>query len=391
MKKIFYLLAMIVCFTSCKNVKKLVDQGKYDEAIMFSLKKMEGEENRKTKYVKALEDAFDKVNKNDLEQIAYWKESGQKSVWPKIYQRLSKIRDRQNRVEAYLPLISEDGYRAKFKFINVTGLLAEAKEESADYHYDRGVNFLLRSKEEGDKGMARNAHSEFLAIQRYYSEYKDVYDKSKESAYLGTTRVWLSAENEAYAYLPIGFNNEVLRFNELPRDRKWVEFYREPVSGMEMDLKVTMRMKFIDVSPEREDVRRHQDSKEIKHGFTYEFDDNGNVKKDSLGNDIKIPKYKTVTSETIILNREKMAIVEGEMDVVRMIDGRILDREPLKAEIAFQNYSINVRGDRRATCDDQLHNYNDQPLPFPHDLDMIGEAITQLKNVVIEKSIKDIN
>ena len=48
MKKIIYILSVIVLASSCKNIEKMVEQGKYDEAIEYAASKLHGEKNKNT-------------------------------------------------------------------------------------------------------------------------------------------------------------------------------------------------------------------------------------------------------------------------------------------------------------------------------------------------------
>lgn len=84
MKTILYTTISIffLITTACKSVDKLVDQGRYDEAIVLATKKLAGKKNKKTKHVRALEKAFAKVNERDLLHIThlkskkYWRSLG---------------------------------------------------------------------------------------------------------------------------------------------------------------------------------------------------------------------------------------------------------------------------------------------------------------------------
>lgn len=47
---------------SCKSVEKMVEKGEYDKAFNYAISKLEGEKNKKTEYVEALEKAYSKLN-----------------------------------------------------------------------------------------------------------------------------------------------------------------------------------------------------------------------------------------------------------------------------------------------------------------------------------------
>ncbi len=390
MKNLRYILGILLLASSCKNVQKLVDKGQYDEAILFSLEKMEGEENRKTKYVKALEDAFEKVTSQDMEEIAFLKSKNRPSNWPRIHQHLSKIKTRQERIKPYLPLVSKDGYRAKFQFVQVYPMLKEASLQSAEYHYNYGVKLLNDSREDNDRFKARSAYREFVAIDKYEHDFKDAERLSKEANHEGQTRVWLVVENKAHAYLPHNFNDEIMNFNEQPGNDRWLEFYLEPVSDKTMDVKAILEIERLDVGPNSEVIEHHHDTKEVKHGWVYQYDSNGNVQKDSLGNDIKLDNMITVTAHTTTLFREKRTAVLAELVFMDLKTGRVLDKQAMNAEVDFTNWSATYTGDKRAFCNHKLHRYANVPQPFPHELDMLAEAITRMKGLAIDKVVNEI-
>ena len=71
MKTILYTttITFIILFTACTSVQELVDRGQYDDAIYLAVEKLAGQKKRKTKHVKALESAFEKVNKVEPGEI----------------------------------------------------------------------------------------------------------------------------------------------------------------------------------------------------------------------------------------------------------------------------------------------------------------------------------
>jgi len=367
-----------------------VDKGQYDEAILFSLEKMEGEENRKTKYVKALEDAFKKVTSKEMEEVAYLKSQNRKSNWPKVHSLLTKIKARQERVKPYLPLVSKDGYKAKFKFVQVHPMLKEASAESAAYHYDYGSQLLRDSRKAKDRFKARSAYREFAAISKYQDAYKDSENLESQANDEGQTRVWIAVANKAQAYLPHDFNSDIMNFNERPQDDRWIQFYLSPESGKTMDVKAVLEIERLDVGPNSEVIEHHHDSKEVKHGWVYDYDKNGNVKKDSSGNDIKLDNMVTITAHTTTLFREKRTAVQGELVYIDMQSGQVMERESMNADVDFTNWSASYSGDKRAFCDHKLHRYSNSPQPFPHELDMLAEAITQMKRLAVDKVVKEI-
>ena len=55
--------------------------------------------------------------------------------------------------------------------------------------------------------------------------------------------------------------------------------------------------------------------KDVEDGFTYQLDKKGNVMKDSLGNDIKTKKYKTLQCALIETIQSKACRIDGDIEV----------------------------------------------------------------------------
>ena len=121
-----FLITLLLITASCRSIEKLVDQGRYDDAIVLATKKLAGKKNKKTKHIKSLEEAFFKVNSYDLHQISRLQdaaESGDGAAWIRMYDYLLQIDSRQNRVLPFLPLVSKENYVGVFDLIDTSPLI----------------------------------------------------------------------------------------------------------------------------------------------------------------------------------------------------------------------------------------------------------------------------
>jgi len=73
--------SVLLLFSSCKNIEKMVDKGDYDQAIRLAVDNLEGKKNKKTKYVKALEKAYRRVNEQDMAKIRSYELSNKDSTY----------------------------------------------------------------------------------------------------------------------------------------------------------------------------------------------------------------------------------------------------------------------------------------------------------------------
>lgn len=122
----------------------------------------------------------------------------------------------------------------------------------------------------------------------------------------GLAYVLVQAKNQTGMPLPPGYEDELKKLNINELNRKWSIYETREAQNGSYDYIVSMNVKRIDASPERLDENRYVDKKTIQDGWEYVLDKNGNVMKDSLGNDIKNPKYRTIFCEVIERIQQKL-------------------------------------------------------------------------------------
>ncbi len=379
MKNLLYITTIILLVSSCRSIEKMVDQGQYDEAIVFAAEKLSGKKNKKTKHVKGLEKAFEKISKKDMDLIHFYDGNSNPENWDLIYDIALKIKARQNRIEAFLPLISKDGYKAEFQFVKTNIILNEAMNGAMEYHYKKVLNRIEKARE-GDKNAARSAYSSTKSIEHYTDSYKDVYRLKREAIFLGKTRVLVDLENNSSSIIPLRIDEILESIDVENLNSLWKEFYLSKPEDLEIDYIAKLNISHLDVSPEREIIEHHTDSKKVKDGWRYALDKNGNVRKDSLGNDIKIDKFRTITAHVTEIVREKSAIVGGSLELINTENGNISQREDISVEAVFSDFISRFRGNRKALCHKSLNSIGHRPLPFPNDYNMILDASENLKS-----------
>ena len=146
-----------------------------------------------------------------------------------------------------------------------------------------------------------------------------------------------------------------------------------------------MNLTDIEVTPEYVREREYVEQKEIEDGFEYVLDDRGNVVKDSLGNDIKVPATKIIQAVVFESFQNKYAKVAGQLQIIDTRTNSLVRREPISVNVDFENYASTFRGDKRALTKDSRSRIGNQPLPFPSDENMLLEAAELLKPVVKDK------
>lgn len=378
MKKLVFTVVVSFLLVACSSVNQLIEKGDYEQALKIASKKLIGKKRKKTKYVQALEQAFKKINARDLRQAENLLEGNRADKWVRLHQIYTDIDKRQSAILPLLPLVSKDGYKAKFRFVKTNSLIKEADEKASTYFYDKGIRLLKKAQQTGHKEVAREAFYAFESTYRYNKRF-DVAKHMKAAKSIGTTHALVQVSNETNVFLPAGYEDEVMRLNLTHLNKKWIQYSKRAIPGVQYDVQAILHLRNIDVSPERETINNYVDTKEIKDGKTYVLDDDGNVMKDSLGNDIKTDKYVTIRAKVREIVRYKAAIVKGELSFVDLNTNELIRTRPILVESIFEDQVCLVDGNKDAVHDKRKRYINSYPAPFPADLDLIMQSATDLK------------
>ena len=383
-KPVLIALVAVLLFGACASPAKLLEEGNFDEAISLSIKKLSGKKKKKTKHVKALEEAFEKATFADMRQIKVLEKEKRQENWVEINSIHQRIRARQRSIEPLLPLYAEDGYKADFKFVKIEDLEIESKGKAADFYYTEGKRKLAEA-ERGDKAAARQAYNHFEDIQRYYKSYKDEEKLMKRAKELGTVYVLFKMENDSRAILPKDFEREIKRISVRDLEQDWRSVHLNPENGLDYDYTVMMRLTDIDVSPDLLKEREYVDDKTIEDGWEYVLDKNGNVLKDSTGNDIKIPKKVLIKARVFETYQRKAAHVGGVLEFYDRRNKEIIQTEPLGVDAIFENYAATFDGDKRALTEESKKKIGNRPGPVPTSEALVLQAADLLKPVIKDK------
>jgi len=383
LSNLFLAVLMTSLLVACMSPEKLLEHGNYDAAIYKSVDKLVGKK-KKEKYVRALEEAFFKATNRDMATINRLKQGDDPDKWARIHKLTQQIEKRQKRVEPLLPLIDRNGIGAEFKFVKVNALEQEARSNAALQHYNQGLA-LLQKAEKGDKKAARSAYAELKAINTYYTQYKNKEELMERSKFLGTTHVLVSMENRSHAILPSDFERDLLQLDTRGMNSFWTTYYTNELSSIDFDYEAVLRITNLDVSPGQIREREFEENKEIEDGFEYVLDENGNVAKDTLGNDIKRPRNVIVSALVLESYQRKLASIEARLELRDRKTRNLISSERLQADAIFEHYASTFQGDKRALSENTCRRIGNRPVPFPSDASLVYEVGEELKPVFKEK------
>lgn len=393
MKKIVYIFSVILMMTSCKSIEKMVEQGKYDEAIVYAAKKLHGEKNKKTKYVEALETAYHKVTAEDMNQIKFLSESGYANKWDRVYQLYAKIDSRQAKITPFLPLISEDGYAAHFKFVRTHDKLNEVAELAAEEHYNKAINLLKEYDSYGEKKTAREAYAALENVERYISNYRDKAALKREALAKGTTNVAVTVKSDHFVYAG-DISTYVLRNFDIDRlNSFWTKYDVARNYTEKADYHVILKVDEVLLGAERERVDHFHERAFVEVGRQNVIGPDGRVLADSLGNILTEPIENEVFATVTEIKREKSAQIYSEIIIKDERTNRIRRSIPVSVTEDFADYMCTFTGDKRALPANSVKRLDTYLAPFPHDLQMIENMSYQLRDVAyskIEREMRDI-
>ena len=381
----FFVFFLLMASISCTSIEKLVDTGQYDKAIYFSTNKLSGAKVKKVEYVRGLETAFKKATDKDMAYIEKLKNEGNPESWETILSVYATISNRQESIRPLLPLTDENGKKANFLFVNTNDLEKEAKEQTINFLYSSAKDFLQEARSTKDRIPARKAYDALLRLKNYSARFMDVPQLEREARELGTTKILVNVQNYSQAVLPAGLEDEILRLGFRDLDREWQKFDAYPERNREYDLGITLILSNVQVSPGSVSEKSFSEKKEIPDGFQYLLDEKGNVRKDTAGNDIKLPKNKVIEAQILEVFQSKSAGLSGRLEVIDLHTKGVRESRDINAVAIFENRAASFKGDERALTEDTKKRLGNRPAVFPTDAILLLEAARKLRPLVISE------
>jgi hypothetical protein len=179
-----------------------------------------------------------------------------------------------------------------FQFNDYTNSIVEYRAKVSEYKYNTAVT-LINSLNKLDN---REAFQLLNTIEAINPNYKDVRTLLDVAHHQGTDYVIVSIENNTQSNTPIALENDLLNFDTYGLNDFWTVYYSNSNNNnnnIAYDYAMQLQLKRINVSPEHLFKTQKLRQKDVIDGWEYLLDANGNVVKDSLGNDIKIDKIIT--------------------------------------------------------------------------------------------------
>jgi hypothetical protein len=361
MKRVFSAFFILLFILSgCGSSKKSLQRGNYDAAIIQAVNQLR-RNPRDEKQAEILAQSYRVANDQDNERIRMLKLEGRANGWDEIYIMYRALNDRQALVKTVAP-INLKGRTVDFPYVDYVPEMVAAKKKAAEFYYAHGEELMKNNM----KDSYRQAWTEFVRARDYVGDYPGVDQKIMDCKYLGMSRVLVSLKNNSIIKFPQEFEQDLLALDLPSLNSEWVEYHTQNLGGdTQYDYLVNVTVRNVAVSPDQQIQRDSVIKRDIEDGFTYVLDKKGNVMKDTLGNDIKQKKYKTVQCALVETIQTKACQITGEVEVIQLNPNRTVKKDPIGAQSHFENVSSRALGDLQALNQQQLARTKTSIVPFP--------------------------
>nr|WP_299068775.1 hypothetical protein [uncultured Allomuricauda sp.] len=381
MKKLV-LISIMVLLAACGGVKKTqedLNSGNYVSAMNKAIKNLAENKTKKGNqaYILMLEDAFAKNSEREVEQITFLEKDGNPANLETIYKKYHQLKGIQERIRPLLPLsIIDESRDANFRFSNYDSSILSTKNSLSQYLYTNASNLLTTAREKEDY---RAAYDDLKYLENINPGYKETVVKMHQAHERGLEYIRVDIANETEQIIPERLENELLDFNTFGINNFWTEYHTRPLEDIQYDYALNLNFREINISPEQINETQIIKEKQIKDGYEYLLDNQGNAVKDSLGNRIKVDRLKTVKCNFYQFTQFKSAQIGAQVSLTDLSNGQEINSYPLSSEFIFEHIYANYKGDKRALNTDLITLLDLRAIPFPTNEQMVYDAGEDLK------------
>lgn len=380
MKKTFTFLLVAILMGGCGSTTKKLQQGNYDAVINKDVKKLIRKPDAKA--AAEMDRAYRLANERDEDRIKYLAMENNPDNYDEIFSRYNMLKERQRKVRTVTPL-TVDGKTYQYNYKDYDAEMIAAKRKAADFFYNNGRGLLENALQKEDY---RNAYYQLMKASEYSGGQFENIDALIYDAHMkGISRVIVEVSNQSPLQLPPQVEEGLLAFDTKGLGNEWVEYHFKHVDeSATYDYAVIVQLVSIMVSPDGTEDKDEIFRKNISDGFEYVLDANGNVMKDTAGNDVKVQKFKEIQCTLIETHQFKSVEIRGEVEIFSMEPERLITKEPFGATNQFEHHSARSIGDEGALTDEALKMTQQQKIPFPTDVDMVLMCTETIKPAIRE-------
>ena len=378
MKKSFTFLVTVLLLSSCGSTTKKLQQGDYDAVIDRTVKKLI--RNADADDASQMDRAYRMANERDLDRIKFLTMENNPDNYDEIFSRYNMLKERQRQVRTVTPL-NMGGKTYSYEYVDYDVAMIEAKRKAADYFYNNGKGLLENALQKQDY---REAYYQLMKASEYSGgQFENIDALIYDARMKGISRVIVEVNNQTPLKLPPQVEEDLISFDTRGLGNEWVEYHFKHVDeNASYDYAVFVKLLSIMVSPDEVKDTDQIFTKNISDGFDYVLDANGNVMKDTAGNDIKLQKFREITCTLIETHQSKSVEIRGEVEIMAYHPDRLIQKEPFGATNQFEHVSARSIGDEGALTEEALKMTQAEKVPFPTDVDMVLMCTETIKPAI---------
>jgi tetratricopeptide (TPR) repeat protein len=352
--RFLWLIAPILLILSCKSGEKLYNKGRYDEAVLAFVKKLQKRPDN-TVSLQLLPQAYAQAQRSHEDKVNGYMISNDPLKWEYVrseYRALQRLYDGIHGSPAALAIVKPKDYRNA-----ITG----AQENAAQVRYDRGVSLL----EQGDKAAARQAFEEFQAALSLIPNYRNSAQLMDEAFQRGLVNVivrHVDVRSPYYQFSADQFRDVLIRNLQQRNVNRFVQFTDERIARnnkIQPDQFLEMSFNDFVVGQTYIDRSEREVSREIVVGTV----------KDSTGK-ATINRYATVKAKVYVV--KATVVSKGLLDyqLIDVATNNIIRTDRLPGSYTWLNQYGYFKGDERALSDEDkaLMTGEEMPPPPPQEL-----------------------
>jgi len=383
-KKYAIILSLLLVSAACgsaKKAEKSIDSGDYDTAFDIARDELYKDKHKKAnqKLIPTLKEAYDKANQRDIEKIKALKKLSDPTYYKQIYSLYTGLDIRQDEVLMLQPLVYNDK-EVKFKTKNYTSDINKSLQDYSVYLFNSGTQQLAGSKIDARKAYKTLSELEF--VNPSYAS--NVGDLVRQAKLKGSSLVLIQIQNNIQKFTTQEQLDELLRISESNMNNQWVLYHQQRDNSISYDFNVNINLQQLQISPEELKSETVPQRARVKDGWEYVYDGNGNVLKDSLGNDIKRDKIINVEAEVRMFQQLKASKIDGTIAIKNNSTNSILSNTPVFGEAKFENVFAKYRGDQRAIEEKYYQALQNKEVPFPPDAEFVKYALAEFRLKMIQ-------
>jgi len=333
--RFWWLIAPILFILSCKSGEKLYNKGRYDEAVISFVKKLQKKPTN-TVSLQMLPDAYAQAKRLHEDKVTGYLASNDPLKWEYIRNEYSSMQRLYNTIQASpaaLAIVKPKDYR---------NAISGAQENAAQVRYDRGASLL----DEGTKPAARQAFDEFqaaLALVPNYRNAKQLADEAYQAGLVNVVIRQIEVRSPYYQFSADQFRNELIRNLQARNINRFVVFSDERIAAtnkIHADQYLEMRFYDFVVGQTYVDRSEREVSKEIVVS----------TQKDSTGKET-VKRYGTVKAKVFV--NKATVVSKGLLDyqLIDVATNGVVRTDRLPGAYTWENQWGYYQGDERALSD----------------------------------------